>query len=295
MPGIWQIGSTNAESATAEHYEKEIYSDFASLKCGMWVEVQVYHPMSSGEMAAWTRYAHHQPVDAPDMGVLACLTFIASRYTRLARCLSGAVLHGCRMHRASRRWMVEIMFRVVLMGMLCLVGVAALITGARAIGHMQDQPPLYLETGDCAQPCWQGFQPGPGLQANALLTRIMEVPYSVGRISEYRGGYISMFEIYPGGNLTLADILRAWGPPERVGCMQLSGGKVSRTLGSLYYFDGLVAARLASPEHDLRLSPGMAVSALQYYQPGDPVYAIGETVDWRGLAGVPMYPTCYNY
>jgi hypothetical protein len=187
------------------------------------------------------------------------------------------------------------MVRCVFVGVVTTTICAALIASARGIGHWQEQPPLYLETGDCAQPCWQGFRPGPGLQENALLTRIMEVPYSVGRISEYRGGYISMFEIYPSGNLTLADILHAWGPPERVGCIQLSGGKLTRTLGSLYYFDGLVAAQLASPEHDLRLSPGMAVSVLQYYQPGDPVYAIGETSDWRGLAGVPMYPTCYSY
>jgi hypothetical protein len=185
--------------------------------------------------------------------------------------------------------------RLIIFTLTLIAFCVIVIAGARAIGQTQDPPPTYLATGDCAQPCWQGFQPGPGLQANALLTRIMEVPYSVGRISEYRGGYISMFEIYPSGNLTLADILHAWGPPERVGCIQLSGGKLSRTLGSLYYFDGLVAAQLASPEHDLRLSPGMAVSALQYYQPGDPVYAIGETADWRGLAGVPVYPTCYSY
>ncbi len=184
--------------------------------------------------------------------------------------------------------------RPILILTLTLIALGtALIAVARGIGRMHDLPPTFLETGDCDQPCWQGFQPGAGLDEEALLQRSTELPYSVGRVSEYSGGYITMFEIYPGGRITLADIVRAWGWPEQVGCLQLGAGP--RTLGTLYFFDGLVAVLVVSSGESLRLSPDMNASTIQYYQPGDPVYAIGDTTTWHGFATVPVYPACYTY
>jgi hypothetical protein len=169
----------------------------------------------------------------------------------------------------------------------------------RAMGHMLPPPPTYLETGECEQPCWHGLRPGVDT-INQFLFRVREAsPYS-GYTRDEGDGVARMFELSTFGALTLADVIREFGPPERVGCLGLDHTTLypARSLvmsADVYYGNGFVEVRLMRPDEVLRLSPDMQVRAIRYYAPGEePVYPIGESTGWRGFASTRVYLACHR-
>lgn len=190
------------------------------------------------------------------------------------------------------------MFRllITLTGVLLAV-VITLITGARLIGRQTAPPPTYLAPGACAQPCWQGLRPGAVNLADLSARVSATTPYILGHTAAYDGVHVTAFSLFIDEQITLADVIREFGPPERVGCLAYTSTKQYaglNTAAEVYYAGGLVVVDVVQTGDLLRLTPAMGVRAVSYYAPGEPAYRIGETTPWHGFATVPVYQSCYN-
>lgn len=175
----------------------------------------------------------------------------------------------------------------------------ALAAGARWLGRSGTPTPTFLETGACEQPCWQGLKPGVDT-VDHFLYRVRSSSPFTGRTQDRGDAVVEMFELSVYGALTLADIVRAFGPPDRVSCLGLShsalnSGQPVVTSAEVYYADGLVVVSLVRPDQDPRLSPDMRVRTIRYYAPGDPAYEIGTTTGWRGMGSSAVYRVCQPF
>jgi hypothetical protein len=180
---------------------------------------------------------------------------------------------------------------------------AGLIGAARAVSRLSPPAPVYLDTGPCDQPCWQGVQPGvttlAELNSPATAAVIRRTPYLISRAATYGGETVLSFELNTRGTLTLGDMIRVWGPPEQVAYLGLDYsrmGTLTKPVLSvqLYFFGGLVVVQAFSRGEARRLSPDMRVYAITYYAPGEPAFPIGKTTGWHGLASVSRYRTIFE-
>ncbi len=180
---------------------------------------------------------------------------------------------------------------------LVLAVCAGLIAAARAIGHAGPDAPTYLEPGpSCAQPCWQGIVPGVSTHEH-FLRRVQDASPYTGFASDYGDGIAARIELHIAGALRLADVVRVFGPPERVGCLGADAGALSPgqsvvTATRLYFAGGLIEVDAAWPDALLRVDPSMRVRAVRYYAPGEPVYPVGRTVPWQGFTSTRAYLPC---
>ncbi|MBN1679797.1 MAG: hypothetical protein JW966_05865 [Anaerolineae bacterium] len=187
---------------------------------------------------------------------------------------------------------------LVLITIVCAMS-AGLVAGARAIGQTTTPPPTFLETGGCEQPCWQGIKPGKARREQFFYALDDYSPYG-GHVSDQGDEIITMMELSIYGALTVADVMREFGPPERVGCIGLDrttlypGGDWVTSV-QLYFAGGLIAVNALRPGDVLRLTPDMRVRSIRYYAPGDPAYPIGQTTGWFGFASSPApYLACHR-
>lgn len=183
-------------------------------------------------------------------------------------------------------------------GLILLFGLlTALTAGARALALRTATTPAYLTTGEtCAQPCWQGIQPGVSTR-DAFMRRVQEINLFGGRSSDYGTEIISMFELSTYGVITLADVLLELGPPERVGCLALdhsamTPGVRAVTAVSLYYAGGVVEVNAVRGDTKSILTPDMQIRTIRYFAPGEPAYEIGMTTEWQGFTGTSHYRAC---
>lgn len=178
---------------------------------------------------------------------------------------------------------------------LLLLWVSAIGT-ARALGGLLPVSPTYLGSGDCPLPCWQGLMPGEDNINQFMHTVENNSPFR-GRTRDRGDNVAIMFELYPFGAISLGDLVRELGPPQRVGCLGLGHsalypGQRGVMEATVYYADGLVVVNAVLAGDARRLSPQMAVRSVQYHAPGEPLYAIGSTRDWQGFAAAPHYAIC---
>lgn len=197
--------------------------------------------------------------------------------------------------------------RIVMLALLVMFSI--LIAGARAFGRRVSLPPTHLESGDCAQPpCWQGIKPGVSDRWEVeRLTYRWLTDHSAFFDSPYMGtvrgvdDYLEVFALFTwGSSLTLADILRDFGTPERISCVcEIPGSKVSGWRGAialgveLYYFDGQVVVVAILPDGAVHLTPSAAISTVCYYAANAYRTPLA-TMPWRGLAAVGRYPICHD-
>ncbi|MBI5958595.1 MAG: hypothetical protein HY866_07670 [Chloroflexi bacterium] len=165
---------------------------------------------------------------------------------------------------------------------------AGLVGGARLVGRSDPLPPTYLESGACDQPCWQGLQPGSDYIDHFWYAVNQFSPYS-GHTSDYGDGIATMFELSTFGAITLGDVIREFGSPDRVGCFgadhsSLFPGQPMVMAVQVYFANGLVVADVVREEMFPQLVPEMRVRTVRYYAPGEPAYPIGETTAWHGFA-----------
>lgn len=207
---------------------------------------------------------------------------------RIKRLLSGG--------RAGLAHAVGPLLRLGAPTLLLFAILTGCVAAARDIGH-DLHTPTYLEPGpDCAQPCWQGLQPGVH-NVNQFFFYAREFsPYSI-RTEDIGDGVATLVEVATFGALTLGDTVRTLGPPQRVGCLEtdhtaLFAGQNRATAVDLYWGDGLVVVRALSPGPAARLAPDMLVRSVRYYAPGEPLYEIGTTTGWHGFTTVPPYRHC---
>ena len=190
------------------------------------------------------------------------------------------------------------MMRYAIGGLVALLVVSTgMVAAARAVGQASPPTPTYLETGDCEQPCWHGLRPGMD-RAERFLAFVREhSPYSGHATSYDDRSPATQFELSTFGAITLADVLRVFGVPDRVGCLgpdhsSLFPGQSMVITARLYFADGLVMVDVARPDEVPRLTPGMRVRVVRYYALGEPAYPIGETTGWHGFASTGVYLDC---
>ncbi|MBN1202163.1 MAG: hypothetical protein JXJ20_09935 [Anaerolineae bacterium] len=189
---------------------------------------------------------------------------------------------------------------MTLRGMAALTGVlflacTGLVVGGRAIGRSISPSPALLEPGDCEQPCWQGIQPGVSTREE-FAQQVREVDLYSGRATDYGDSIAVMFELSTRGWLTLADVIREFGTPERVDCLAWGHSTAAQSPATsvrLYFAGGLIEVSAMRADDALRLSPDMRVRSIRYYAPGEPTYPVGKTSKWRGFGSVRVYPACH--
>ena len=186
--------------------------------------------------------------------------------------------------------------RVSIVAVIFVVGFAGLVAGARAIGQTATPTPTYLDTGHCDLPCWQGLQPGLDAMDHFFRMARERTPYSIRTTALGEQQVAVMVELSTFGAITLADVIREYGPPDRVGCLDwthttLFPNAGLTTTARLYYTDGLVVVDAVRPDDALIVSPDMPVRTIRFYAPGEPLYPIGTSAPWQGFAGG-RYPAC---
>ena len=173
-----------------------------------------------------------------------------------------------------------------------------LIAASRALGQTETPPPTYLEPGDtCTQPCWLGLQPGQ-ITLDAFLQASREASPYAGHASDYGNGIATSFELSTDGAITLGSAFGVLGTPDRISCFYLdranqapSGGLVLAV--QVYFAGGWIVVDAVRSDQTPVLDPDMRVRRVTYYQPGEPVYPIGETTPWHGFAAAPRYSFCW--
>ena len=156
--------------------------------------------------------------------------------------------------------------------------------GDRARWVEQTGASAHLRPGS-EQPCWQGLKPGVDTVDHFLYKVRASGPYT-GRTADLGDSIVTMFELSVYGLRNLADIVREWGPPDRVSCLWLAPSMNSATgtvvtAAEVYYGGGLVVVSLVRADQTLRLAPDMRVRTIRYYGPASP--RIRTTTDWRGM------------
>jgi hypothetical protein len=189
------------------------------------------------------------------------------------------------------------MMRLLALIVVILAVCVGLVTVARAAGRTAPISPTYLEPGPCEQPCWQGVEPGVHTREEITERIRTASPYS-GRTTDRGDGVVTMFELYTYGALTLADIVRTLGPPDRVGCLGLEHTALypDRTVAvavRVYYAEGLIMVDAVRPDLRPHLTPDMQIRSIRYYAPGEPTYPIGETTGWFGFGSHVRYLVCH--
>ena len=172
--------------------------------------------------------------------------------------------------------------------LVIFIALAAGIGTARLAGHVTGRVPPLLAPGHCEQPCWHGLRPGEVTRDTFAAAIERAAPLS-GRATGSDREVITRFEIITYGAIRLGDALRTLGRPERVGCIgyhhsTLFAGQPIVLAADLYFAGGLVAVNVVRPDDVPRLSPDMLVRRVTYYAPGEPAYAVGSTMPWRGFA-----------
>jgi hypothetical protein len=193
--------------------------------------------------------------------------------------------------------------RVVAVALGTFVLVGFLTAGARAASHLTPAPSVHLETGDCQPPCWQGIQPGASSRYDVERqtyswfddrSAFFNSPYMVSVAG--LGDYLEMLVVHTfGSGLTAGEVLRAFGAPDEVSCIQdippgvPPASKAQSVKGTnLYFADRQVEVSVLLSEAARRLTPDAQVYAVCYY--ARPLVA--QTVPWRGFASLSVYPTC---
>lgn len=178
------------------------------------------------------------------------------------------------------------------MGKLLMVVVAGLwslswlgISLARGWGTTID---LWLDPGDCPQPCWRGIQPG----TNATNT-FLETARRSNRYRPYiRYGAddvtINMMRLDPYGEILLGDVMLALGEPTharlRYVAINSPQGRAFRVGASLYYGNGLVEVIVVRDDNVTVFSPHMQLRRIDYYAPNEAGSIIPlNTPHWAGF------------
>jgi hypothetical protein len=183
---------------------------------------------------------------------------------------------------------------IAVLFVLCL----GVVAGARAAGRVIPAPPTYLDSGPCEQPCWHGLQPGRDYMDHFFYQVQAATPYT-SHISDSGDGIVTVFELSTYGAITLGDVLREFGPPERVGCLgpdytALYPGHKLVMAVRVYFAGGLVVVDAVRPDESPHLTPDMRVRSIRYYAPGEPAYPIGMTTPWHGFTSTrALYLTCH--
>jgi hypothetical protein len=187
----------------------------------------------------------------------------------------------------------------------------------RWIGTLSS-PPIalaMLDTGPCAQPCWQGIQPGKTtLDKVAELLREQsastkhsiqslysnELCWDTPSVPSWRGCVRRQWEVNPGtpiksielepppDTLRLGDAINVLGEPVASRLCQVSRGRLPAVPGdgiiAHVYFRGNVFVTAYSPgqPNEARLTPDMLVRWLFYYAAAEPLYDDG-VPRWRGF------------
>ncbi len=173
---------------------------------------------------------------------------------------------------------------VILFGLSLIVTILV-----RQIGVNRPHIDLWLDPGDCTQPCWRGIRPGTQ-DSRAFLD---ETRHS-NRYNPYiRYGAddvtISMMRLDPHGDILLGNIMLAMGTPTHVRlryvAVNSSQGRTFRVGASLYYGD-LVEVMVVSDNMAPRLSPYMKLRRIEYHAPSTVggIIPLG-TSPWRGFSG----------
>ncbi|NDJ74841.1 MAG: hypothetical protein GYB65_01165 [Chloroflexi bacterium] len=185
--------------------------------------------------------------------------------------------------------------RLLVAGGVVFGVVMALIAGARAWGRSETPPPLFLETGNCAQPCWQGLQ--PGVSTHVEFEQV-SVQFDMFKVETHgRGDTVRAFDLNVMGDIKLGDVLLAFGTPDHVGCLGWTHttrypGKNLAVQAHIYFADGLIRVEAIRVDEVMLLHPDMQVRQISYFAPAEePAYPIGATV-WQGVAPSEAYPTC---
>jgi hypothetical protein len=189
----------------------------------------------------------------------------------------------------------------LLRGMVALVaGLTGLILLASASGHLALPLPIYLDTGDCSQPCWQGLHVGQTTVEEALAlvqhNRLMDsnslrvddnVREAISSLSwemryfpaydaqaRFRSDLLMRLNLYPDGQLLLADVFGVFGPPSHAALCQrvaTSFNYRQAVFATLYFWDGMIAVWAYTPNAAVwQVRPDMQVHEIVYHTaPGD--------------------------
>jgi hypothetical protein len=178
---------------------------------------------------------------------------------------------------------------VWVVGVFILSG--AVLVVVRAITqNTQPLPETYLDPGDCSQPCWQGIQPGTGLERYffSVLDRV-NLLYS--GTTRANGDVLTEFELTMRGDILLADVFAAMGLPSHATLQYVAGttgtAPNQRQLlvgGTLYFGDGLVQVDVVREDEEWLFSPDMIVRRIRYFAPNPEGSAVPiGTPDWHGF------------
>jgi hypothetical protein len=204
-----------------------------------------------------------------------------------------------------------------------LVGVAAgavtlalLLSAARWLGGVDDPPVAVamLDTGPCAQPCWQGIQPGKttldqvaeivgvrgastghsihSLYSNELCWKMSAAPHWRGcarrQWDTNPGTSIKSIELEPpAATLRLGDLVMILGEPvaSRLCLVPRKRSSPEQQIMAHVYFRHNIFVLADNPlqPNEPRLDPAMAVRWIFYYAPSAPLYD-DSVPPWRGFS-----------
>ncbi len=174
-------------------------------------------------------------------------------------------------------------------GVFVLSGVI-LVAGRAISQNTQSLPETYLDPGDCPQPCWQGIQPGTGLERYffSVLERI-HLRYS--GTTRTNGERLTEFELTMRGDIQLADVFTAMGQPSHAILQYVAGTTTAnpseRQLlvgGTLYFGNGLVQVDVVRDDDEWLFSPDMVVRRIRYFAPNPEGSAVPiGTPHWHGF------------
>lgn len=160
-------------------------------------------------------------------------------------------------------WLPVVMMRRQFVLLLPVLPLSLLVIMAMAAGRALPPLAASLVAGDCAQPCWQGLQPGQMNAAEALaLIEARELaadplPVSAAQLSaslsfktanaptynaSLRFSYdqLQRIDLFPQEPVTLGDVFSAFGPPSHARLCQTGTVFAGSLSAMLYYFEGQV-------------------------------------------------------
>lgn len=194
-----------------------------------------------------------------------------------------------------------------------IIPLTLLIMLADRAGGALPQPPLYLDQGRCAQPCWQGLQPGTTRLADALdlvqqlalfnaETLVVSAAEQVTTLrwetrpfpsydvqARFRGDVLLRLDLNVDGLVLLGDVLALFGEPSHVAlCPRIAASFNYRRAisATLYFYDGALEVWAYLPNTDRwQVRPDMRVLQLTYRTappPDEPWLPLGAAA-WHGF------------
>ena len=165
-----------------------------------------------------------------------------------------------------------------------------LAAGMRGVGQIQTPPPTYLETEGCSGPCWQGVRPGVSTNEQ-FAAQLARAPYTGYQWWEREDNTIDTFQIAPSIHfqITLADVIRVLGAPDRAGCLRLHSADV--VSGFVYFNGGLVQVMVWRDSQEMRYTPEMQVNNIVYYSALERGL-VERTSPWQGFTTASVYRQC---